>query len=87
MIYISFDRVSSLLLSKVVLKIFGHMVSEIWIVKVNVIKWIKILKFDENSRFYKMLLEFDKFSKNKIIINGKNFHYHTSKKCDLCIVQ
>jgi len=57
--YISFDRVSSVLFKKVVLTIFGDMISEISIVKINVIKRIKILKFDENSRFYKMLLEFD----------------------------
>ena len=58
-IYVSFDRLLSMTWCLLKIKKLRHMVPEIWIVKVNVIKWIKILKFDENSRFYKMLLESD----------------------------
>ena len=67
MIYVSFDKVSSVLLWKIIITIFGHMVSEILIFKVDVIKSIKIARFDENPRFYKILLEFDKISKKVII--------------------
>ena len=47
---------------------FGHMVSEIEIVQVNVIKLLKILKYDGNLRFYRILLQFDKTSNQKYLI-------------------
>ena len=73
MIYRSFDRVLSVLFWKIAIMIFGHMVSEIWIFKVKLIKSIKILEFDENLRFHGILFEFDKISNQITRINDKNF--------------
>ena len=63
--YISVDRVLWLLLWKNFITKFGHIVSEIWIFQVNVMKLIQILKFDGNLRFYRFLLEFNKTSNQK----------------------
>ena len=63
--YISVDRVLWLLLWKNFITKFGHVVLEIRIFQVNVMKLIKILKFDGNLRFYRFLLEFNKTSNQK----------------------
>ena len=49
------------------------MVSEILMFQINVIKLLKILKYDGNLRFHRILLQFDKTSNQKYIkLHDKN---------------